>query len=418
MLRNSIYRLVREALSGHRNWPRFWRDAQPREQYDIVIVGGGGHGLATAYYLAKEHGIRNVAVLEQAWIGSGNSGRNTQIIRSNYLAPASAAFYEHSLRLYEGLSRELNYNIMFSQRGVVNLAASRAGLNAMNRRVNALRHAGIDAEMLDTREVQELLPLLRPSSPSGRRIYGGFIQRHGGIARHDAVVWGYARAANALGVDIIQNCEVTGFELDGAGVRAVVTRRGRIATRCVGIAVAGSSSLLAAKLGFQLPINSMTLQAMVSEPVRPVLNVVLDGAFYVSQSDRGELIMGGGTDVYTSYGQRGAFPRVETNMAALLDLFPAFSRFKLMRQWGGVVDVTPDSSPIIGAAPVNGVYLNCGWGSYGFKAIPAGAGCFAELLATGRTHPLIEAFSFDRFRSGALIDEGASSGMDDKEALL
>ena len=418
MLRNSLYRLAREALSGHRNWPRFWRDAQPREQYDVVIVGGGGHGLATAYYLAKEHGIRNVAVLEQAWIGGGNSGRNTQIIRSNYLAAASAAFYDHSLRLYEGLSRELNYNIMFSQRGVVNLAGSRAGLNAMNRRVNALRHAGIDAEMLTTREVQELMPALRVSSPSGRRVHGGFIQRRGGIARHDAVVWGYARAANALGVDIIQNCEVTGFESDSAGVSAVLTRRGRIATRRVGLAVAGSSSLLAAKLGFQLPINSMTLQAMVSEPVRPVLNVVLDGAFYVSQSDRGELVMGGGTDVYTSYGQRGAFARVEANMTALLDLFPAFAGLKLMRQWGGVVDTTPDSSPIIDAAPVNGVFLNCGWGTYGFKAIPAGGSCFAGLLATGRPQALIESFSLGRFRSGALIDEGASSGMDDKEHLL
>jgi sarcosine oxidase subunit beta len=404
MLRNSLYRLAREALSGHRNWPRFWREAQPRERYDIVIVGGGGHGLATAYYLAKEHGIRNVAVLEQAWIGGGNSGRNTQIIRSNYLAAASAAFYDHSLRLYEGLSRELNYNIMFSQRGVVNLATSRAGLNAMNRRVNALRHAGIDAEMLTTREVQELMPRLRVSSPSGRRVHGGFIQRRGGIARHDAVVWGYARAANALGVDIIQNCEVTGFEIDGGGVSAVLTRRGRIATRRVGLAVAGSSSLLAAKLGFQLPINSMTLQAMVSEPVRPVLNVVLDGAFYVSQSDRGELVMGGGTDVYTSYGQRGAFTRVEANMAALLDLFPDFAGLKLMRQWGGVVDTTPDSSPIIDASPVKGIYLNCGWGTYGFKAIPAGGSCFAGLLATQRPH--------------ALIDEGASSGMDDKEHLL
>jgi sarcosine oxidase, subunit beta len=417
-LQNSALGLAWHSLSGHRRWPPFWRSPEPRVDYDVVIVGAGGHGLATAHYLAEQHGVRNVAVLEKGWIGGGNTGRNTTIVRSNYLAPASARFYDFSLKQYETLSRELDYNVMFSPRGVVNLALSRHQLRLMNRRVNSLRHAGVDSEMLDVDAIQQLMPRLQIKSPAGRQVFGGFIQRRGGIARHDAVAWGYARSADRAGVDVIQNCEVTGFEMHGSEVRAVQTSRGRIGLQKLALCVAGHSSHLASKLAIELPITSMALQAMVSEPVKPVLDVVLDGGFYVSQSDRGELVMGGGTDVYNSYAQRGGFQRVEDNMAALVDLFPSFSRLRFMRQWAGIVDLTPDSSPIIGPSPIGNVFLNCGWGSYGFKAIPAGGMCLAHLLATGKSHPLAESFALDRFRTGALIDEGGSSGMDDKEALL
>jgi sarcosine oxidase subunit beta len=415
---NSILQLARHALSGHRRWPPFWQRCQPREHYDVVIIGGGGHGLATAYYLMRNHGVRHVAVVEKGWIGGGNTGRNTTIVRSNYLAAPSIRFYDFSLRLYEGLSRELDYNIMLSQRGVLTLAFSRHQLRLMNRRVNALRHAGVASELLNPAQARELLPLLREQSAAGRRLFGGFIQRRGGVVRHDAVAWGYARAANARGVDIIQDCEVTGFQTSNGAVTGVETRLGLIATNRVGLAVAGSSSVLAAKLGIHLPITSMALQAMVSEPVKPVLDVVLDGAVYVSQSDRGELVIGGGTDVYTSYAQRSGIQRVEDNMAALVDLFPAFGRLRFMRQWAGLVDLTPDASPILDSSPVSGVCLSCGWGTYGFKAIPAGGVAFAHLLATGTGHALARAFSLDRFRTGALIDEGGSSGMDDREPLL
>jgi len=307
---------------------------------------------------------------------------------------------------------------MLSQRGVVTLAFSRQQLRLMNRRVNALRHAGVASELLTMREIMRLLPLLRERSAAGRRVFGGFIQRRGGVVRHDAVAWGYARAADALGVDIIQDCEVTGFRTSNGAVTGVETRLGAIATTRVGLAVAGSSSVLAEKLGVCLPITSMALQAMVSEPVKPVLDVVLDGAFYVSQSDRGELVMGGGTDVHTSYAQRSGIQRVEDNLAALIDLFPAFGRLRFMRQWAGLVDLTPDASPIIDSSPVGGAAFSCGWGTYGFKAIPAGGVTFAQLLATGAPHPLARPFSLDRFRTGALIDEGGSSGMDDREPLL
>jgi sarcosine oxidase subunit beta len=415
---HSILQLARHAISGHRRWPPFWRSPQARERYDVLIIGGGGHGLATAYYLARNHGIRRAAVIERGWLGGGNTGRNTAIVRSNYLAAPSIRFYDFSLRQYEGLSRELGYNIMLSQRGVVNLAFSRHQLRLMNRRVNALRHAGVASELLTTGQIRRLMPLLREQSSAGRRLFGGFIQRRGGVVRHDAVAWGYARAADALGVDIIQDCEVTGFQTRNGAVTGVETRHGLISAPRVGIAVAGSSSVLAAKLGFDLPITSMALQAMVSEPVKPVLDVVLDGAVYVSQSDRGELVIGGGTDVYTSYAQRSGIQRVEDTMATLIDLFPAFGRLRFMRQWAGLVDLTPDASPILDSSPVNGVCLSCGWGTYGFKAIPAGGVAFAHLLATGASHAMAQAFSLGRFQSGALIDEGGSAGMDDREPLL
>jgi sarcosine oxidase subunit beta len=417
-MKYSLFQLLRQGWGRNRHWPPLWRGVQPLASYDAIIVGGGGHGLATAYYLARNHGMRNVAVLEKSWIGGGNTGRNTTIVRSNYLASPSIRFYDYSLKLYEGLSKALNYNIMLSQRGVVTLAFSRHQLRLASRRVNALRHAGVAAELLTVPQIGRIFPLLRQRSPAGRQVFGGFIQRRAGTVRHDAVAWAYARAADSLGVHILQDCEVTGFRVEQGAVTGVETSRGPIATKRVGVAVAGSTSVLAAKLGLRLPLVSMTLQAMVSEPVKPILDAVLDGTFYMSQSDRGELVIGGATDVYASYAQRSGLQRVERNLAALVDLFPAFSRLRFMRQWAGTVDLTPDASPIICASGVPGVSLSCGWGTYGFKAIPAGGVTFAHLLATGASHPLAVRFSLGRFRSGGLIDEGGSSGIDTREPLL
>ncbi len=414
-MRYSALALLRGALSAHRHWAPVWRSPEPKAAYDIVIVGGGGHGLATAYYLAKNHGIRNVAILERSWLGGGNTGRNTTIVRSNYLYPQSAHLYEFSLKLYEGLSRELNFNIMLSQRGLIVLAHSRHDLDSMARWANAMRMNGIDAEILSRDEVAAEAPLLNMSPAARFPVLGGFAQRRAGTARHDAVAWGYARAADALGVDIIQNCEVTGFVTAADGrVVGVDTARGRIGAERIGIAAAGHSSVLARLAGFRLPVVSYGLQAMVTEPVKPALDTVVlspgTGA-YVSQSDKGEMVIGAGLDLFPSYAQRGSFAVTQGVIAATLALFPSFSRLRLLRQWAGIVDVVHDSSPIIGATPVPGLFINCGWGTGGFKAIPVGGWTFAHVLATDRNHELAAPFQLERFTSGRLIDEAAAAGI-------
>ena len=414
-MRYSALALVRGALSAHRHWAPVWRSPEPKPSYDIVIVGGGGHGLATAYYLAKNHRIRNVAVLERGWLGGGNTGRNTTIVRSNYLYPESARLYDFALKLYERLSRELNFNIMLSQRGLIDLAHSRHDLDSMARWVNAMHMNGVDAELLSRDEVAEWLPLLDMSPDARYPVLGGFLQRRAGTARHDAVAWGYARAADALGVDIIQNCEVTGFRAGADGrVVGVETSRGRIQAERIGIAAAGHSSVLAKLAGFRLPVVSYALQAMVTEPLKPALDAVVlspgTGA-YLSQSDKGEMVIGAFLDLFPSYAQRGSFAVLQAIVAATLAMFPSFSRLRLMRQWAGIVDVVHDSSPIIGPTPIPGLYINCGWGTGGFKAIPAGGWTLAHVLATGRNHELAEPFQLERFTTGRLIDEAAAAGI-------
>ncbi len=413
-MRFSALALARSALSFHDNWPQLWRSPEPKRRYDVLVIGGGGHGLATAYYLAKEHGIGNVAVIEKGWLGGGNTGRNTTVVRSNYFYPESARLYELSLRLYEDLSGELGFNIMLSQRGILTLAHSSHQLEMLARWLNAMQLNGIDGELLDPPAVRRWLPLLNDSAAARYPLKGAVLQRRGGVARHDAVAWGYARAADGLGVDIVQNCEVVGFLRAGDRIVGVDTTRGRILGDKVALAVAGHSSVLCAKAGFRLPVTSYALQAFVTEPVKPVLACVavsMATGTYVSQSDKGELVVGGGLDLYPSYAQRGNLPTLQEVVAGLLELFPAFGRLRMLRQWAGVVDVVHDSSPIIGHAPVQGMYLNCGWGTGGFKAIPAGGLVFAHLIATDRPHPAAEAFTLRRFATGALIDEGAAAGI-------
>ncbi len=414
-MRYSILSLARQALSGHKGWPRIWRDAAPKSQYDAVIIGGGGHGLATAYYLAKNHGLTNIAVVEKGWIGGGNTGRNTTIIRSNYLYDETALLYEHALKLWEGLTTELNYNLMFSQRGVMNLVHNLHDRREAVRRVEANRLNGIDAEYLDAEGVKAFCPVINISPDVRYPIMGATLQRRGGTARHDAVAWGYARAASAMGVDIIQNCEVTGIRQDSRGkLSALETTRGVIKTGRAGIVAAGHSSVLAGMAGIRLPIQSHPLQALVSEPVKPVLDcVVMSNAVhvYVSQSDKGELVMGAGIDAFNSYAQRGSFHVIEHQMGACLELFPIFSRLKMMRSWGGIVDVTPDASPIIASLPVDGLYINCGWGTGGFKATPGSGWVFAHTIAKGEPHSLNAPFTLDRFSTGALVDEHGAAGV-------
>ncbi|GAA3214770.1 sarcosine oxidase subunit beta family protein [Nonomuraea helvata] len=391
-----------------------WRNPDPGPSYDVVIVGGGGHGLATAYYLARNHGLTNVAVLERGWLAGGNMARNTTIIRSNYLWDESAAIYEHSLKLWEGLSAELDYDLQFSQRGVLNLAHNLGDVREGRRRVNANRLNGVDAEWLDPDEVRKFCPIINVSARARYPVMGATLQRRGGIAKHDHVAWALARRADAYGIDLIQGCEVTGFEITGNRVTAVETSRGRIAAGKVALAAAGHTSVLAEQAGIRLPLQSHPLQALVSELLEPVLDcVVMSNAVhvYVSQAHKGELVMGAGIDAYNSYGQRGGVHVIEAQMAAALELFPIFSRVRVLRTWAGIVDVSPDASPVIGPTPVDGLYINAGWGTGGFKATPGSGWVYAHTIAEGRPHPLAEPFGLDRFTTGALIDEHGAAAV-------
>jgi sarcosine oxidase subunit beta len=406
-MRYSIFSLLGEALRGHRGWAPAWRDASPKPAYDVIIIGGGGHGLATAYYLAKNHGITRVAVLEKSYIGSGNAGRNTTIIRSNYLLPGNEPFYEHSMRLWEGLERDLNYNAMVSQRGVLNTFHSDGQRDAYARRGNAMRMHGVDAELLDADGVRRMAPFLDFDN-ARFPIRGGLLQRRGGTARHDAVVWGYARAASNLGVDIIQNCEVTGFMREAGRIVGVETSRGEIRAAKVGMAVAGNTSRVAGMAGLRLPIESHVLQAFVTEAVKPLIpGVVTFGAghFYISQSDKGSLVFGGDLDGYNSYAQRGNLPMVEHVCEEGVALMPMIGRVRVLRSWGGIMDMSMDGSPIIDHTPLPGLYLNAGWCYGGFKATPASGWCFAHLLARDERHEVARALRLDRFATGHLIDE-------------
>lgn len=406
-MRYSILSLMRQALRGHRDWTPAWRDAVPKRSYDVIVVGGGGHGLATAHYLAKVHGVTNVAVLEKGWIGSGNAGRNTTIIRSNYLLPGNLPFYELSMQLWEGLEQDLNYNAMVSQRGVLNLYHSDAQRDAYARRGNAMRMHGVDAELLDVNAVKRMAPFL--DYDNGRfPIRGGLLQRRGGTARHDAVVWGYARAASQRGVDIIQNCEVTGFIEEAGRVTGVTTTRGEIKATKIGLAVAGNTSRLTNMAGLRMPIESHVLQAFVSESIKPrVPGVITFGAghFYVSQSDKGGLVFGGDVDGYNSYAQRGNLPMVEDVAESAMAMMPSLGRIRVLRSWGGIMDMSMDGSPIIDVTPRPGLYLNAGWCYGGFKATPASGWCFAHLLARDEAHEVARDYRLDRFATGHLIDE-------------
>ena len=407
-MRYSAFQILGQGLTGNAGWKPVWRDPAPSPEYDVLLVGGGGHGLATAYYLAKEHGARSVAVLEKGYLGGGNVGRNTTIVRANYMLPGNSEFYSHSLRLWEGLERELNYNVMHSQRGIVNLFHSDGQRDAFARRGNAMIAQGDDAILLDREGVRKLLPYLDFDNVRFP-IYGGLHHPRGGTARHDAVAWGFARAADRLGVDLIQNCQVTGIDVEGGKVAGVRTTRGAIRARKLGIAVAGNSSRVAALAGLRLPIESHVLQAFVTEGLKPVIDHVVSfgmGHFYISQSDKGGLVFGGDLDFYPSYAQRGNLPMAEHVMEAAMTLMPMIGKARVARNWGGIMDMSPDGSPIIDKSPIDGLYLNCGWCYGGFKAVPGSGYSFAHLIATDRHHAPAARYRLDRFRTGrGLMDE-------------
>ena len=410
----SFATLLRHAFAAD-SWAEQWRCPEPKSAYDVVIVGAGGHGLATAFHLAKEHGIPNIAVLDKGWLGGGNTGRNTTIIRSNYLQDESQALYEHALKLWESLSQTLNYNVMYSPRGVLMLAHTEHDVRVFRRHVHANHLNGIDNEWLTPTQAKEFCPPLNISPDLRYPILGAALQRRGGVARHDAVAWGYARAASALGVDIIQNCEVTAMHRDASGaMTGVETTRGRIGATKVAVVAAGHTSVLMAMAGLRFPLESYPLQALVSEPVKPVLPcVVMSNTMhaYISQSDKGELVIGAGTDAYVSYSQAGGLHIPIHTLEAICEVFPAFRRLRMLRNWGGIVDVTPDRSPIIGLTPVPGLFVNCGWGTGGFKATPGSGHIFAATIARGEPHPIAAPFSLDRFRTGHMIDEAAAAAV-------
>ncbi len=415
MRKYSVFAVAREAMRGHRGWEAQWTSPEPRKEYDVIIIGAGGHGLGTAYYLAKEHGITNIAVLEKGWLGGGNTGRNTTIIRSNYLYDESAGIYDHALKLWDGLSQDLNYNVMYSARGVMMLSHNIHDQQVFKRHIHANRLNGIDNEWLTPEQAQEFCPPLDISHSARYPINGAALQRRGGTARHDAVAWGYARAAADRGVHIIQNCEVTGIRRNPDGsVAGVDTNRGQINAKKVGVVAAGHTSVLMEMAGVRMPLVSYPLQALVSEPVKPIFPcVVMSNTVhaYISQSDKGELVIGAGTDQYSSYSQTGGLQIITHTLDAICELFPIFRRMKMMRSWGGIVDVTPDRSPILAKTPVSGLYVNCGWGTGGFKATPGSANVFAHTIANDAPHRINAPFTLERFRSGRLIDEAAAAAV-------
>ncbi len=412
MKRYSVFAVAREAFRYHSGWERAWRNPEPQSKYDVIIIGAGGHGLATAYYLGKRFGVKRVAILEKGWLGGGNTGRNTTIIRSNYLQDPSAALYEKSRSLYETMSQDLNYNVMFSPRGVIMLAQTHHEVRGYQRTAHANALQGVKTEFISPTRVKELVPIINIEGPR-YPVMGGLWQARGGTARHDAVAWGYARACSDMGMDVIQQCEVTAIRRDGGKVVGVDTSKGPIDCEKLGIVVAGNSGHVAGLAGFRLPIESVALQALVSEPIKPCMDVVVMANTvhgYMSQSDKGEMVIGGGTDGYNNYTQRGAFHHIEETVRALIETFPMVSRLKMLRQWGGIVDVTGDRSPILSKTPVENVFINCGWGTGGFKATPGSGWAMAELMHKGHG-PLTDDFGLNRFREGRFIDESVAAGV-------
>ncbi|MBY6089762.1 sarcosine oxidase subunit beta family protein [Maritimibacter alkaliphilus] len=413
MKRYSAFAIAREAARHHTGWERAWRSPTPKKSYDTIIIGAGGHGLATAYYLGRNQGIKNVAIIEKGWLGGGNTGRNTTIIRSNYLQDSSAAIYEKARSLYEGLSQDLNYNIMFSPRGVLMLAQTEHEVRGYKRTAIANSLQGVETEFVGPEKVKEICPIIRLDGPR-YPVLGGQWQPRGGTARHDAVAWGYARACSDMGMDIIQQCEVTGIRQENGKVTGVETTKGEIGCTRLGIVVAGHSGVLAEMAGFRLPVESVALQALVSEPIKPCMDIVVMANTvhgYMSQSDKGEMVIGGGADQFNNYTQRGSFQHVEETVRALIETFPIISRLKMLRQWGGIVDMTGDRSPIISQTPLGNTYINCGWGTGGFKAIPGSGWAMADMMAKGTPGPLAAEFGLDRFRQGRFIDESVAAGV-------